>query len=333
MDFQNNELKPILGRVRSQTKKLLSQNQKKKVITQSSTKGSNKNVYVDFINEYESEIKNITSDVDMKKVIELKQNIMERAKTILQEDKEFSDRMSDADKQILFDILDPVSKARESILTLPTTISKIYEISNLEIMPTIYEKDHVWLSLQWMIDDVENPFNSRPCSSNPCLGNYIQKEGGGNLNQPLPEIVPLNTLDTFRDYRSRGFTTQQFKEELLQKRQEILELTYAYTLGRDICGEPRCILCIMKDMYCMLTKSSSSKTEINLKHCKRNLSLNFVGLSEDFSIEGSLLSSDFVLSESNVSLPIGKIPLIGAIMYAIYQRNNKEIVIEGIYKH
>ena len=329
MEFNNNELKPILGRVRTQNKKKISKKKQKTPVVQSITRGPNKNVCIDFINESENLVP--CDNIDMKKIIDLKHDIIERAKTIIHEDKMFYDRMTDIDKRMLFDILDPIPKARDQILSLPTTISKIYEISNLDIMPRMYERDHVWLCMQWMIDDTENPFLSRPCASNPCLGNYIQKVGGGNVNEPLPEIVPLNTLDTYRDYRSRGLSTKSFKDELIEKRQHTFELTHSYTLGRDICGEPRCVLCIMKDMYCMLTNTCSNKTEVTLKECQINLSNNFVGISKNYSVHGSLLSNDFVLRESNVSLPIGNIPLVGAIIEAIYQNKNKEIVMDEIY--
>ena len=328
MEFGNNELKPILGRVRKQNKKKKSKQLKKQGVVQVGRRGSNKNVFVDFRKEYDNAI---CDDMEMEKIAEIKQGILERAKSIIIEDKKFNDRMTDIDKRMLLESLDPVSKVREQILSLPTTISKIYEISNLDVMPRLYERDHIWLSMQWVIDEVENPFMSRPCASNPCLGKYIRTKNGGNVDKPLPEIVPLNTLDTYRDYRSRDLSTKSFKDELTDRRQDTLELTCSYTLGRDICGEPRCVLCVMRDMYCTLTKPSTNETEITLKECQMNLSHNFVGISRDFVIDGSLLKTDFLLKESHVSLPIGDIPLIGSIVNAIYQNENNEIVIDDIY--
>lgn len=326
MDFNNNELKPILGRVRRQNKKKVSRGNKKCHTVPLIKRQSNKDVSIHFQENYMTQC-----NTNPKGIIEMRNEILERAKSIIFEDERFRDRLCDIDKWLLLQAMDPVAKSRDDILSLPTAISKIYNISNMDIVPRVYERDHVWLSMQWVIDGVDNPFGSRQCASTACLGKYICKLDGTYVNKPLPEMVPLGTLDTYRDYMSRGLTTLSFKEDIVAGRQDTLSLSFTYVLGKDVCDEPRCILCTMKDIYCLVTKPSTSKAEVTLKEYQFTLSNNFIGLSDKFTVDGSLLTCDFSLSESGVSFSVGKVPLVASIVGSIYQNNTNEIVIDNIY--
>ena len=97
--------------------------------------------------------------------------------------------LNSSDMYWLLTASSPVENLKDQILSLPHFLSNIFQKSSLEVLPTVYKRDHVWLTMQWYIDDVENPFLSRPCESVPCLGSHIPSLSDMTPKKCIPDFA------------------------------------------------------------------------------------------------------------------------------------------------
>lgn len=237
------------------------------------------------------------------------------------------------DMSRILNTIDPIHITTEKVLSLPDTLSKIYNTSNFEVIPSVYHRDHVWLTLQWMIDGVPNPFMSRPCAGQPCLGQFIlgsaHTEGHGRA---MPEIVPLNVLDKMIEWTTGGMTLKEFAGKLREMRMCSRNICTHFSLGRDLPYPPRCLLCYVQDVFCLaLGPGNRQGRSISLDTYKRCCMLQFSGLRSDILINFCDYGIRWILRETGVTLPSPTIPLPGTLVKLLECRENGEISVTKLY--
>lgn len=281
-------------------------------------------------------------EMDMGRIAELKEEVNTYVKQMLcpmMENKSSTsmeawfNKLDRDDINHLLSITDPVAATVEHIMTLPNTLDKICNVSSLDIHPTVYHKDHFWLSLQWMIDDVQNPFLSRPCMSKPCLGEYVQDENGCNNGTPLPEMVPVTLLDKMREYRSQGHSMLSFHHLLKEKRLSSRHIASDFTLGVDLWPQPKCILCYIGDAFSKATCQGFGEDNIiGLNTYQRNYLIQFPGMRADMMVNFDHLSISWKLEETGVSLPKIVLPLPASVVSLLTKKENSEINVDALYQ-
>lgn len=222
----------------------------------------------------------------------------------------------------------PLETVKSSVLQLPQILDKLYDISSIDMMPANYRRDHLWLTLQWEIDQVDNPFLARPCESTSCLGLYIQscgQEEETDSVRPLPELTPLPTLDLYREKRRKGMTTEDFKMILKKRKEE----------GEDVSGccvwsQPKCALCRMQDIFTFAMSPLQKKGVISKQEYSTKYGIQFTGMLPQFTVNNKDAKFSLCISETNIAAPCLDIPLIGMILNAL-RRKGKEVVVEGLY--
>lgn len=222
----------------------------------------------------------------------------------------------------------PLHVTRETILKLPKLLDKMYTLSSLEVMPYNYRRDHLWLTLQWEIDEIENPFNARPCQSTECLGRFIQCDGDESLvveKGRLPELLPLELLDDYRDKRRLGMTTRDFQKQLLERIDKQIHFN-----ANDSWAQPKCGLCKMQDLFTMAMDPLRKKHVVSLTEYHTNFCLQFTGMLQQFVINSRVANFSLCISETGIEAPSIEIPLIGLIVNAL-RRKGKEIIIDNLY--
>lgn len=286
------------------------------------------------IGELKTFVYSAIEDCDLKRVVELKEEIDAYAKEILYPMLEpdhsspvpWMKKLDRQDVLHLIHAMDPIPMAVEHILTLPTTLSKLYNVSNFELLPSIYHKDHVWLTLQWTIDGVDNPFMSRPCSNTPCLGSYLKGEGE---SEPLPELVPLSVLDKMMEWTSQGMTLSDFCVKLREKRDNPRDTMINFTLGRDTPFPPRCLLCCVQEVFNMaMDPSNRLQRSITLDTYKRCCMVQFDDMRQDIMVNFDI---KWVLHETGVILPRPMIPFPGVMVSLMKRKENREICIDELF--
>lgn len=237
------------------------------------------------------------------------------------------------DIQHLLVTTDPLSLTRTHIMSLPDTLSKLYTISNKDIQPTIYKKDHVWLTLQWNIDGVHNPFLSRPCMSFPCLGKYLKREDGEETGiTSLPEMVPCSVLDLFMEYRSQNASTKEFSLLLQKMRTGTKEIATSWGLAQDVWGQPKCILCYLKEMFSTLADTRNVvRKEISLSEYQSCMIVQFEGIRQELLLKPDEHGFLYKLKESDVLVPSVSVPLPSTVVSLLYQKVNGEICVDQLY--
>lgn len=283
---------------------------------------------------------------DFERIVELKEEVDSCVKEMLYPILE-SDRLSPIswmnklDRQDVLHLIrsmDPIHVATEHVLTLPTTLSRLYEVSNFELLPSIYHKDHVWLTLQWTIDGVVNPFMSRPCSNTPCLGSYVKGEGEDDVDgrkaegEPLPELVPLAVLDKMIEWRSQGMTLPEFCEKLREKRGKPRDMSTNLALGRDTPFPPRCLLCYVQEVFSMaMNLNNRLRKSISLDTYKKSCLVQFDDMRKDVMVDFNDYGITWVLKETGVILPKPMIPLPGLLVTMIKRTKNGEVCIDELF--
>lgn len=321
---ETNELKPIVGRIRHQQKKREKMIKEKVLKEGLISLSKEKNLLVTFLKEHSMDKRGI---LDTSKILKLKTLLLEKTRKILSKKPYLS--MKEDEIHTLLRSIDPFFVGRQVILSLPETLSKIYEVSDSDIRKREYGRDKLWLCVQWQVDDTPNPFLSRPCSGAPCLGEFIRKASGGLRKKPLPEIVPLKTLEWFIDARSRGVNTKDFKKALQARRRQPRPLLCP--LARDVWSHPKCAICHMGESYQKYLSALERRHEISLEEYQKFMMIHFPGLLPLFTIKGESLFSDFVLSESQAMLPKEDVILVGPVLKAIVEDEKGEIVIDTLY--
>lgn len=227
----------------------------------------------------------------------------------------------------LIHAMNPIAMTVGRILTLPITLSKLYDISNFEVLPSIYHKDHVWLTLQWTINDVHNPFESRPCSNIPCLGSYLN-----DCSEPLPELVPLSVLDKMIEWTSQGMKLSDFCDKLKEKRCNPNETMINFSLGRDTPFPPRCLLCYVQEVFNMAIEPSHRfRRSITLDIYKRCCMVQFNGMKQDIMVDFDHYGIKWVLQDTGVEVPKPLIPFPVLMVSLIKKKENGEICIDGLF--
>lgn len=286
-------------------------------------------------------VSNLVDDHSLEKVAELKEKVLSHVKDILHPMQEgdskttesWFNRLDREDVQQLLQTLDPMSIATSKIMSLPDTLTKMYSISNLDLQPTTFQRDHLWLSLQWSIDGVENPFMSRPCMSQPCLGRYIcGEDGSSDAKKCLPEMVPIRIIDRYREYRSQGLSTSSFKEHLENMRTDTKAVATNWCLGRDVWSQPRCILCYISDTFTGAADCRNvTRKEMSLEEYRKYFLIRFEGMRPDLMIDFEEYGFRYVLRETGVMLPKVKVPLPSAVVSLLIRKRNNEIVVDQLY--
>lgn len=340
-------LKPIINRCRNHQRKKRVNFDKSKSTNQSQTRApfskkrhaeSNlgvEGVSTDTLDNFISDLINTRS---LSTVAETKQEIEEHVSSVIHtmvngNAPSWFNSLNMEDIQHLLVATDPISLSRTHIMSLPDTLSKLYNISNKEIQPTIFKKDHVWLTLQWDIDGVHNPFLSRPCLSTPCLGRYLQKEDGQKADiTSLPEMVPFSVLDLFMEYRSQNSSTREFTDFLLKMRTSTKDVASSWGLGKDVWGQPKCLLCYLKDMFSLLADTKNVvKKEISLVEYQSCMIVQFEGIKPELLIRPEEHGFIYKLKESDVLLPGVCVPLPSTLVSLLYQKLNGEICVDKLY--
>ena len=208
----------------------------------------------------------------------------------------------------------PVENLKDHILSLPHFLSNIFEKSSLEVLPTLYKRDHVWLTMQWYIDDVDNPFLSRPCESVPCLGSYIPSLTDTVARKHIPELVPLTTLEQYRYFIATGGSTKEWKQLLTERRQDPSLALTLYPLGKDVWSQPKCLLCRLQDIFSLAIDPTSIRKSMRLSQYQQCYSIQLEGLLPYLYLDKDELNVSWILEETNVLLPHLRIPLIGMLV-------------------
>jgi hypothetical protein len=269
----------------------------------------------------------------LERVASAEQNLLSKMEDLLldsNEDKDWCKNLSNKDLYHICREKKQLDVARNTILKLPKLLDKLYDISTLELMSKRYRRDHLWLTLQWEIDGVENPFLARPCSNaSTCLGKYIPciMPDTNDDTKPfvLPEITPLKTLDSYRIARYKGQSTEEFTNCLQQKIQCDEPMTGAY-----VWSEPRCALCHMQDIFTKTMNPLYKMSNITKDNFVRNFSFEFPGMLPHYSVDSQDVNFAWCLTETNVLISQFSIPLVGLIV-ANLQRNQKEIIVSRLY--
>lgn len=199
------------------------------------------------------------------------------------------------------------TQLRERAVSLPHFLSRIFDCPSLEVLPSVYNRDQTWLTLQWSVDGVENPFLSRECQSVPCLGAIRSA-------RPLPELVPLTTLEQYQYHLATGVSTSDWVDLLRDRRQDPSLALTLYPLGRDSWSQPKCLLCRLHDVFVFAIDPTSSRKSTRLIDYQRSYSLQLSGLFPHLYLDHSEVNMEWVLEETNVLLPHLKIPLVGMLV-------------------
>ena len=198
------------------------------------------------------------------------------------------------------------------ILSLSDRIGSMSKLSSWELMPICYEKDHVRLCLQWFLDGVHNPFLSRPCASVPCLGRYIrgrEKES----HSSLPEMVPLRTLNSYREHSAMGYSLESWKALLHEKRQS--GFLSDYHLGQDFWAAPCCMLCRMQKITSYALNPKTKRKCLGAMNYQKHHMFEFPGLLPQFVLKcPEEVSPEIEIEESKVLVPPKSFPLIANII-------------------
>ena len=339
-------LKPIINRCRNHQNrkkgKTYGQSRDKKITEKSFSKHrhAQSNLGVEGIstNSLDEFITEQVDTLSLSTVAQMKQEIMEHISNVIHpmlQDNSHSwfPSFDREDINHLLVATDPISLTRSKIMSLPDTLTKLYTVSNKDIHPTIYHRDHVWLSLQWSIDGIHNPFESRPCMSTPCMGKFIAKEDGSRCDMDsLPEMVPLTILDLFMEFRSQTSSTMEFNQLMRKMRNGSKEIATSWSLGRDVWGQPKCMLCYLKDMFCTMADTRNiCRKEISLSEYRQCMLFQFEGIRPEFLINPEEQGFQYKLHESGVLLPGIRIPLPSTVASLLYQKENGEICIDRLF--
>jgi len=225
----------------------------------------------------------------------------------------------------------PLNYVRETILKLPTLLDKMYTLSSLDVMPYNYRRDHLWLTLQWEIDEVENPFNARACQSTECLGSFIQfidkDQDDRSMNEDgrLPELIPLTVLDEYREQRRQGMTTKDFKKKQMEKNEKQGNFS-----GADVWAPPKCAICKMQDLFETAMDPTKKKKTISLADYHVNFCFQFTGMLPQYVINSRAINFSLSISETGIAAPNLDIPVVGLVVNAL-RRSGKEIVVKNLY--
>jgi hypothetical protein len=216
-------------------------------------------------------------------------------------------KLESADLYWLMTSSDPTQQLRDRAISLPHFLSKIFDCPSLEVLPSVYNRDQTWLTLQWIVDGVENPFLSRECQSVPCLGTV-------HSSRPLPEMVPLTTLEQYQYHLATGVSTSEWLNLLRDRRQDPALALTLYPLGRDTWNQPKCLLCRLHELFVFAIDPTSSRKSTRLTEYQRSYSLQLDGLLPHLYLDHSEVNMEWVLEETNVLLPHLKIPLVGMLV-------------------
>ena len=210
------------------------------------------------------------------------------------------------------------------ILSLPDRISSMSMIEGFEVMPVTYEKSHIWLCLQWLIDGAETPFLSRECASNPCMGKYICHAGSGEKKEgfKLPEMVPLRTINAYREHIAMGYSAHEWKEFLVQKRKSHYKCVLQYPIGSDLWAAPSCVLCRMQRMTSFALNPLNTRKSVPLGEYQQFFMYQFQGMLPQFMFQSHELNVDIEVEESHVLLPPMAVPFISNIIQAVRAVND-----------
>ncbi len=333
-------LKPILCRVRNHQSrsrrgtKRRKENEKPSSRIIPRTRQNVVNVGVDAVAI--DHIRNVVADsvarYDIGRIVQLKDEVDSHMRELLcSAQKSWLSKMDAQDVTQLMTALDPMSMAVSKVMSLPKMLSTLFDMSSLDLQPSIYTRDHLWLTLQWSIDGVENPFASRPCASMPCLGMYIASTDEAPKT-PLPELVPLSVLDKLREFRCQGMTTEQFRELLQERRKDSHHVAGDYSLGRDVSMQPKCALCYIKAMFSLVTDPTNScHKSISLESYTKGCLFELEGIRRDILIDFEATGFRWKLRESGCDLPRICLPLPSAVMDLLQRKGNGEIYIDDLY--
>ena len=246
----------------------------------------------------------------------------------------WSTNLKDIDIYHLNLMHDPLHSTRETILKLPKLLDKLYNLSSLDVMPYNYRRDHLWLTMQWEIDGVENPFNARPCQSTECLGSFIQFDGIENeqdenwlvLKCRLPEMISLDVLDEYRDQRRLGMTTVDFQKKLNEKMDKQTNFN-----STEVWSQPKCALCRIQDLFTMAMDPHKKKHVISLTEYHTKFCFQFTGMLPEFVINSRDAKFLLYISETGVEAPNIDIPLVGLVVNSL-RRRGKEIIVDNLYE-
>jgi hypothetical protein len=339
-------LKPIINRCRNHQKRKRGKQNNRNKDRQNQSKTFSKYRYgqsnlgvegvsTDTLDEFFFQV---VDDQCLSTVAEMKQEIMEHVSEVIHpmlhgDAPNWFNQFDMEDINHLLVATDPISLTRTKIMSLPDTLSKMYTVSNKEILPTFYHKDHVWLSLQWNIDGVHNPFDSRPCLSTPCLGKFIVRQDGGQSTiDSLPEMVPITVLELFMEFRSHHSSSNTFCQLLQKMRTGTKEVATSWGLGKDVWGQPKCILCYLKEMFSTMADTKNIvRKEISLSDYRRYMLVQFKGMRPELLVNPEEQGFQYKLCESGVLLPSICAPLPSSVVSLLYQKENGEICIDRLY--
>ena len=205
------------------------------------------------------------------------------------------------------------------ILSLPDRISSMSMLDTFEVRPVTYEKPHVWLCLQWLIDGAKNPFLSRQCASNPCIGKYICHAGTGEKKEgfKLPEMVPLRTMNAYREHIAMGYSAHTWKDFLVQKRKSHYKCILQYPIGSDLWAAPSCILCRMQRMASFALNPLNVRKSVPLGEYQQFFMYQFQGMLPQYLFQSHELKVEIEVEESHVLLPPMSVPFICNIIQAL----------------
>lgn len=229
---------------------------------------------------------------------------------------------------------DPVRQLRDQTLSLPHFLSKMFRKTSVDVAPSIYGRDQTWLTLQWTVDGVENPFGSRPCASLPCLGSSIAREPPTPQEEeafPLPELVPLATLEQYRWHRATGGSTSDWPSLMKEKRRVPALAITTYPLARDLWSQPKCLLCRLHQMFVFAVDPASSRKTTRLADYQRCYSLQLEALHPDLYVDPGEMNMEWIMEESGVLLPHLKVPLVGRLVSLLKRTQSGGIVTDDWY--
>lgn len=213
-------------------------------------------------------------------------------------------------------------------LTLKERIKNCYNVSSAEACTVDYYKEDFVLTLSWEAGGVFNPFGSRPCSG-PCMGRYI---AGAPENFKLPELVPVRTLNAFREHIALGYDAGSWAGFLanMRKSQKLM-----WPLAVDIWSVPCCLICRLNRAASFALDPNSTRKALSLGEFQQHFMIQIPDMSPGMCFTAAEINVEIELQESGVLLDMKdyRIPFMCSVIEGLRLTNlGKTVDASSLYE-